>query len=59
MRLHEGDDVIQIQIQDVAAFAVHEFGNGFLQVLHDGLRIAPEKDRYLSKGLTADVDEKE
>ena len=59
MRFHEGEDVIQVEVQDVAALAVYELGDGVLQTLSNALRIAPEKDGYISEGLAIDVREKE
>ena len=48
MRFHEGEDVIQVEVQDVAALAVYELGNGVLQTLGNALWIALEKDGYIS-----------
>lgn len=59
MRFHEGEDVIQVEVQDVAALAVYELGDGVLQTLGNVLRIALEKDGYISEGLAIDVREKE
>lgn len=59
MRFHEGEDVIQVEVQDVAALAVYELGDGVLQTLSNALRIALEKDGYISEGLAIDVREKE
>lgn len=59
MRFHEGEDVIQVEVQDVAALAVYELGNGVLQTLGNALWIALEKDGYISEGLGIDIREKE